>query len=63
MILVFNFRRHESFLDGHISEMQRRKWEEEKRAAQLKRVQREEINREMVVRKRKYEKKEMDKEG
>ena len=40
--------------------MQRRKWEEEKNAAQLERVQREEMNREMVVRKRKYEKQEMD---
>ena len=40
--------------------MQRRKWEEEKRAAQLEKVQRDEIKRDMVVRKRKYEKQEMD---
>ena len=40
--------------------MQRRKWEEEKRAAQLEKVQRDEIKRDMVVRKRKYEKQEVD---
>ena len=40
--------------------MQRRKWEEEKRLAQLEELQRRERHKEMIVSKRKYEKKEMD---